>query len=213
MEKLTNLLLVGGGGHCLSVIESIESSGLFNIIGISDSPERVGMSIMDYKIIVSDNEIPHLMVDNLQCLVTIGQIKTSGPRIQAFNFLKTNNLSIATVFDRNSIISKRSTIEEGTVVLRNSFINSGVLIGHNCIINTGAIIEHSSVIGNHVHISTGAIVNGDCKIGDRCFVGSGAIIANGLSVCPDTLIGAGSFVLGNIQVPGTYLGNPARRIK
>lgn len=213
MEKITNLLLVGGGGHCLSVIESIESTGLFNIIGISDNPERMGESVLDYKIMISDNEILNLKVDDLKCIITIGQIKTPIPRIQAYNFLKQNNLSIATIIDPGSIVSKRSTIEEGTVILRNSFINSGVKIGYNCIINTGAIIEHSSIIGNHVHISTGTIVNGDCNIGDRCFVGSGAIISNGLSVCPDTIIGAGCIVLSDIKVPGTYLGNPARRIK
>ncbi len=213
MEKKTNLLLLGGGGHCLSVIESIESTGLFNIIGISDTPDRVGKSILDYKILVSDDQIPNLRIENLKCLITIGQIRTAEPRILAYNFLKNNMHVLATIIDRHSMVSERSSINEGTVILRNSFINSGVVIGHNCIINTGAIIEHSSIIGNHVHISTGAIVNGDCNIGDRCFVGSGAIISNGISVCSDTIIGAGCIVLVDIEVPGTYLGNPARRIK
>jgi sugar O-acyltransferase (sialic acid O-acetyltransferase NeuD family) len=213
MGNMTNLLLLGGGGHCLSVIESIESTGLFNIIGISDIPERVGTSILGYKVIVSDQDMINLKVDNLQYLITIGQIKTAEPRIQSYSFLKTNNLPVATIIDSSSIVSKRAIIQEGTVVLRHSFINSEVKIGHNCIINSRAIIEHSSLIGNNVHISTGAIVNGDCIIGDRCFVGSGAIISNGVTVCPDSIIGAGSIVLSSIQIPGTYLGNPARRIK
>jgi hypothetical protein len=37
MDK-TRLQLVGGGGHCHSVIESIERTGIFDIVGISEVP-------------------------------------------------------------------------------------------------------------------------------------------------------------------------------
>lgn len=212
MDK-TNLLLVGGGGHCHSVIESAERSGLFNIVGISDLPEMIGNSVSGYKIITSDNEIPNLKFDNLHCLITIGQIKTPAPRKKLYEFLKQNQLKLATIIDSSAIISNRSAIGEGTVVLSKCYVNAGAEIGINCIINTGATIEHDCIVGNHVHISTGVIVNGDCKIGDECFIGSGAIISNGVSIAPGTLIGAGCVILSNIKIPGTYLGNPGRRIK
>lgn len=212
MIEKTNILLVGGGGHCHSVIESIERTQSFNIVGISDIPARVGDSVLNYKVIVSDENIPDLNIDRLNIIITVGQIKSAELRIRLYDFIKGHNLTLPVIIDPDSIISKRSTIGEGTVVLRKSFINSGVVIGHNCIINTGAIIEHDSVIGNHVHISTGVIINGDCKIGDRCFIGSGTVISNGISVCPGTIIGAGSVVLKNIIEPGTYLGNIARKV-
>ncbi len=38
MSKLRkNIVLVGGGGHCVSVIDVIENENRFNILGILDS--------------------------------------------------------------------------------------------------------------------------------------------------------------------------------
>lgn len=212
MEKI-NLLLVGGGGHCHSVIESIESTGAYSIIGISDMPGKAGTLVSGYKVITSDEEIPSIQPTGFRCVITVGQIKTVAPRIKLFDFLKEHNIPLSTIIDRHAIVSTRAVIGEGTVVLRQSFINSGVTIGRNCIINSRAMVEHDSVVGDHVHVSTGAIVNGDCHIGDGCFIGSGAIISNGISIAAGTIVGAGSVVLTHIKTPGTYLGNPARRIK
>lgn len=212
MEK-SKLFLIGGGGHCQSVIESIERTNSFIIEGISDVASKIGEYVLDYKISATDETIQHLGINDLLFLITIGQIKTAEPRKKAYNFLKSNNQQLATIIDPGSIVSKRAIIGEGTVILRNSFINAGVEIGVNCIVNTGAIIEHDSKIGRHVHISTGAIVNGDCVIGDESFIGSGAVISNGITIVAGTLVGAGTVVLQNINEPGTYLGNPAKRIK
>lgn len=40
-----NLILLGGGGHCKSVIDVAESAG-YTILGILDKPEEVGKSIL-----------------------------------------------------------------------------------------------------------------------------------------------------------------------
>ena len=45
-----NLILVGGGGHCKSVIEVAESAG-YTILGIVDRPEELGKLVLDYKVI------------------------------------------------------------------------------------------------------------------------------------------------------------------
>lgn len=210
MTDKPELLLIGGGGHCLSVIESIEHSGKYKIIGVSDLPEKIGQLVGDYRINFSDDKIP-LEIANLYYLVTVGQIKSSAIRNRIFNKLTQNNVKIATVIDPSAIVSLKAEIGAGTVILRNSFVNSGAIIGVNCIINTGAIIEHDSHVGHNVHVSTGAIINGNCVINDDCFIGSGAIISNGITIGAGSIIGAGAVVLKNAE-GGTWLGNPARRI-
>ena len=49
------LILVGGGGHCKSVIEAAESAGCF-IKGILDIPSQVGEEVLGYTIIGTDND-------------------------------------------------------------------------------------------------------------------------------------------------------------
>ena len=51
------LILVGGGGHCKSVIEAAESMGLA-IGGILDLLENVGGRILGYPVIGTDDDIP-----------------------------------------------------------------------------------------------------------------------------------------------------------
>lgn len=51
MEK--ELILIGGGGHCRSVIEAVESCGR-KIRGILDLPELIGTEVSGYPVIGSD---------------------------------------------------------------------------------------------------------------------------------------------------------------
>jgi sugar O-acyltransferase (sialic acid O-acetyltransferase NeuD family) len=212
MDKI-NLVLLGGGGHCHSVIESIEQTGKFNIAGILEPFPGKGEFINGYPVIGTDDDIPGLVSQGMSFLITVGHIKNPVPRQKLFELLKLHNAPIETITDPSAVVSSRSHIGEGSVILRNAFVNSGASIGNNCIINTGAIVEHDAHIGNFVHISTGSIVNGDCTIGDNCFIGSGAVLSNNISICSDTLIGAGTVVLKSIAEPGIYLGNPAQHIK
>lgn len=51
-----NLILLGGGGHCKSVIDVAESAG-YNILGVLDKPEEVGKQVLDYKVIGTNDDI------------------------------------------------------------------------------------------------------------------------------------------------------------
>jgi sugar O-acyltransferase (sialic acid O-acetyltransferase NeuD family) len=211
--KNKEIILVGGGGHCISVIESLESAGTFRIKGISDVREKIGEKLSGYEILWADDQFSALISDEVEFLITVGHIKSPHIRRRLFEELVALKARFCTLIDPHSNVSHRALIGDGTAILRNVFVNAGATIGVNCIINSGAMIEHGSTIGNHVHISTGAIVNGDCQVGDGCFVGSGAIISNGVSICNDTLVSAGSVVFRDITTPGTYMGNPVRFVK
>ena len=40
------ILLIGGGGHCKSVIDVIEMEGSFEIAGIIDQKELIGQQVL-----------------------------------------------------------------------------------------------------------------------------------------------------------------------
>ncbi len=202
-----NLILVGGGGHCKSVIDVAESAG-YNILGILDMPEDVGKKVLDYKVIGTDDDIPQY-VDKAEFVITVGFIKNPAIRIKLYNKVKEAGGKLATVIASTAHVSEYSTIGEGTVVMHQAFVNAGAHIGANCIINTFCNIEHDAQIGDQCHISTGTMVNGDCKVGDRCFIGSQSVVANGIEIGDDIIVGAASFVRQTIMKNGIYFGNPA----
>jgi sugar O-acyltransferase (sialic acid O-acetyltransferase NeuD family) len=98
-------------------------------------------------------------------------------------------------------------------IFANVFINTNVVIGENNIINTGVIIEHECTIGSHNHISIGTVLAGRVTIGDQCFLGANSTVIDKVNICSHVIIGAGSVVISDITEPGTYVGNPTRKIK
>ena len=205
------LILIGGGGHCKSVIEAVESQGR-KILGVLDMPEDVGKQILSTKVIGTDDDISQY-VNLAEFVITVGFIKNPSTCIKLYNRVKEAGGKLATIIASTAYVSKYATIGEGTVVMHHAFVNAGARMGCNVILNTFTNIEHDVVIGDHCHISTGTIVNGDCKIGNKVFVGSQVVISNGLNICNDVIIGAGSAVVTNVIKKGIYVGNPAKRIR
>ena len=201
------LILVGGGGHCKSVIEAAESVG-FSILGILDQNIPVGETVLGYTILGNDEQIASY-VDKAEFVITVGFIKNPAVRIKLYDKIKEAGGKLATVVASTAYVSKYAEIGEGTVVLHQAFVNAGAKVGKNVILNTATNIEHDAVIGDHCHISTGTMVNGECKVGERCFIGSQSVLANCISVGDDIIVGAGSFVRKSISEKGIYSGNPA----
>lgn len=200
------LILVGGGGHCKSVIDVAESAGC-NILGVLDMPEDVGTSVLDYKVVGTDDDIPQY-IGKAEFVITVGFIKNPAVRIKLYNKVKEAGGKLATIVASTAHVSKYAVLEEGTVIMHQAVVNAGAYIGANCIINTFTNIEHDVVVGNHCHISTGSMVNGGCKIGERTFIGSQSVLANGISVDDDIIVGAGSVVRKSLVQKGIYAGNP-----
>lgn len=201
------LILIGGGGHCQSVIEVAESTGR-EIRGILDLPEEVGKLVLGYPVLGTDDQLADY-AQNCEFVITVGFIKSPSLRIKLFNRVREAGGVLATLIASTAYVSRHASLGPGTVVMHHAFVNAGAKIGENVIINTFCNIEHGVSIGNQCHISTGTMVNGDCKVGDNCFIGSQSVLANGVSVCDDVVVGAGSLVRKSIIKPGVYSGNPA----
>src|SRR5574337_1875631 len=205
-----SLILIGGGGHCKACIDVIETTGL-KIAGILDKESKG--KILNYEVIGTDEALQALVKQQYSFLVTVGQVKSAALRKTLYQKIKEANGKAALVFSSKAIVSKSSSVGEGSIVMHYAIVNADSLIGSNCIINNKALIEHDCHIGNHTHVSTGALINGGCTIGEGVFIGSNAVIAHGVEITDHVIIGAGSVVLQNILQAGTYVGNPARKVK
>ena len=186
------ILLVGGGGHCKSVIDVIEQEDKYIIAGIIDKPELVGQDILGYKIIGSDNDLKQLFKIYKYALVTVGQIKSSAIRLKLFNLLESIGFTLPTIISPLAYLSKHSIIDRGTVVMHHALINAGATVGANCIINSKSLIEHDATIGNHCHISTATVINGGVVVKSNSFIGSNSTSKEYIEI--DGLKKAGSII-------------------
>lgn len=205
------LILIGGGGHCRSVIEVAESQG-YTIKGVIDLPEFLGQKVLSTEVIGSDDDIAKY-VDECEFIVTLGFIKCPTLRIKLHNRIEEAGGKLATVIAATAHVSKYVEIGAGTVVLHGAMINAGAKIGKGCIINTLSNIEHDAVIGDYCHISTGVMVNGDCKVGENTFLGSQSVMVNATSIPANSVFAAGCMIRESQKEEGIYAGNPAVLMK
>ncbi len=172
------IILIGGGGHCLSCIDVLEMGKEFEIAGILDISDKSGSSIAGIKVIGTDEDIPLLVSRYKNFLITIGQIKYSDKRVRIYNTVIKYGGNLPVIISPRAYVSPSAVINPGTIIMSNSFVNAKVVIGRGCIVNTGALIEHEVVIGDFCHISTHAVVNGQATVGNCSFIGSNSVIAN-----------------------------------
>ena len=201
------IILIGGGGHCRSVIDVIESTNKYEIIGIIDNDLTI-KDVLGYRVIGSDNDISELSKLTDEFFITIGKIGENKRRVEICNELKSNNLSIATIISPYAYVSKHSKIGAGSIIMHKAIVNVNASIGENCILNSQSLVEHDAVIGSHSHISTASVINGGVKIGNNVFVGSHSTINLNVQICNDAIIASNSLVTKNITVQGTYKGVP-----
>jgi sugar O-acyltransferase (sialic acid O-acetyltransferase NeuD family) len=195
---MQNLILIGGGGHCKSCIDVIEQQGKFQIAGIVDLPEKLHQKILGYEIIAIDDDLPRLVNEYENFLITLGQIKSPGKRIIIFQTLKESGAKSPVIISPLAYVSKHAEIGDGTIIMHHALINAGAKIGSNCIINSKALIEHDAIIGDHCHIATGATINGGVKIGPGTFFGSNAVCKEYIEIGKNAVIGCGAKIIKNI---------------
>ncbi len=191
---MKKIILIGGDGHCKSVIDVIEQEARFEIAGIVDKPELLDSKILGYPIIGNDLDLKKLAKKYENALVTVGQIKTSSLRIKLYNLAIEAGFTLPYIVSPNAYVSKHSKIGKGTIIMSNAVINANAYVGNNCIINSKALIEHDCSISNHCHISTNATINGNVKIGSECFIGSNVTTKENITIKDNSFIKAGSLI-------------------
>ncbi len=108
-----------------------------------------------------------------------------------------------------SEIQRDVTIGCDCKIQSHSFICELVTIGNNCFIGHGVMFINDLMINGPA--------NGDRSkwkktiIGENVSIGSNSTILP-VEICNDVMIGAGTVVTKNIDEPGTYIGNPAKKI-
>jgi sugar O-acyltransferase (sialic acid O-acetyltransferase NeuD family) len=205
---MTQLILVGGGGHCRSCIDVIESTKSYEIAGIVAQIGAEESPVLSYPIIGTDNDLDGLMRNCPTALITVGQIKTPELRKRLFQLVQDSGGTFPVVTSPHAYVSGRAKVGAGTIVLHGATINVGASVGVNCIVNSHALVEHDVNIGSHTHISTGARVNGGVSIGEGTFLGSGAVVNEGITIGNNCVIGSGALIRSDVpegtQVTGEW---------
>ncbi len=203
------IILVGGGGHCKSIIDVIEAKDEYSIAGIVDVEAKLGSNVLGYPIIATDDDISDLCGTYKNFAIAIGHLDSNAKRKDLYSKLKQLGAKLPVVISPFARISKASTIGEGTVVMHGVVINANASLGVCCIVNTSSVIEHDVTMEHHCHLGPNSCLNGGCRIESDVLIGSGAVVLPGLTVGSNSIVAAGAVVIKSIGDNCVYAGNPA----
>ncbi len=206
------LLLIGGGGHCRSVLDSVLQLHIYDQIELIDHKKDI--EVCGIKVIGDDDDMSRLFEEGWRdAFVTVGSVGNTETRSRLFEMIMKIGFYIPNIFDPTAIFSKGIGIGDGIYIGKGAIINTGSKLGNNVIINTGVIVEHDCAIGDFAHVATGAILCGNVNIGAHSHIGAGSVIKQQVTIGQRALIGAGSNVLSDIPDGKKAYGNPCRIIE
>ena len=192
---MKDIILLGAGGHCKSVIDVIEQENKYKIKGVIDNnPDLKNTTILDYGIIGTDLDLKKISKTIKFALITVGQIKSPLERIKLYNLAVDLGFELPTITSPLAYVSKYAGVGIGTIVMHHSIVNANSYVGKNCIINSKALIEHDCVIKDHCHISTSANINGNVHVEQGVFIGSNSTIKESIKIKKNSFIKAGSLI-------------------
>ena len=200
---MRKIVLIGAGGHALSVLDSVDRKRVAGFIDEYKVGTIRGFDILGNAVHEIENKEDYIYH------IAIGDVPT---RSRLYKIIKGLGLEIETIVDKTSTISTFSEIHEGCYIGKNVVIDADVKLEENVLINTGAIIEHGSRIGRNSNISTGAIINGDVEIERNVFVGSNTVCNGQLIIGKGSVVGSGAAVVSSVQDGLTVAGVPAKEL-
>lgn len=191
---MTDVVIVGFGGHALSVTDSVKRTGKFNIIGYTD--RKPTQYDVQFPYLGSDNILERLHKDiGVRCAILgIGYMGKGTIRKDIFEKLKAIGYELPVVIDPSAIVSESAIVDEGCFVGKNAIVNAHAQVGKMCIINTGAIVEHECNVDDFSHIAVGATLCGQVHVGKECLIGANATVIQCRNIQDKEIVPAGAVI-------------------
>jgi len=195
---MNRLVILGASGHGKVVADIAALNGYSDIVFLDDREELTECA--GYPVVGKTSEPPEgdLFVAVGNCAVRKRLMEQYADRRQPI------------LIHPSAVIAKGVEIGDGSVVMAGAVINPEAKIGKGVIVNTCSSVDHDCVLGEYCHVAVGAHLCGTVIVGAGTWIGAGAVVKNNISICDGCMIGVGAAVVKNIDVPGTYVGVPAR---
>jgi sugar O-acyltransferase (sialic acid O-acetyltransferase NeuD family) len=195
---MTELRIIGAGGHGKVVADTAEACGYSDIAFLDQIwPERTENG--RWKIIGKPTQ------SGVKMFCAVGQ---NDIRARIFEEYHLNNSPV--LIHPSVIVSPTVKMGPGAVVVAGSVVNADTWIGRGAILNSACSIDHDCMIGDFVHISPGVHLAGGVHVGDGTWIGIGAVVREGVRIGRNVIVAAGAAVVSDIEDGVRVGGVPAR---
>ena len=207
MPSPSNLIIVGAGGHALSVADAAFSAG-WTVVGFY-SPDGAGPASILGPVLSSP-----VLLDLSDTAFALG-IGTNHSRETVAEDISKRfaHTEIVSVVHATAWVSPHATVHPGAVILAHTSVGPGSTVGRGALLNTGASLDHESSLGDYASLGPGARTGGNVSVGERTMIGIQAGILHGVTVGSDCVVGAHSLLNSDLDSNIVAWGTPAKTVR
>ncbi|MEK6643161.1 MAG: acetyltransferase [Planctomycetota bacterium] len=209
---MTDILILGAGGHGRVVLDIILQARSHNPVGFLDNnPDIHGRRIDGLPVLGGINDLEKLKASGVRAAVIA--IGDNGARRALGDLLESHDFEIVSAIHPSAQLARNASIGKGVVIAAGALVCAHCQIGDYAILNTGCIIDHESMIGMATHICPGVRLAGHVTVESGAHIGIGATVIQNVRIGFEAIVGAGAVVTQDVEPMTTVVGVPARPIK
>lgn len=192
---MSPIIIIGAGGHGVSVAEIIQITNDFNIIGFLDNSHNNHETIGIKNLGPIDN-IQHYLSSDLNVFIAIGNNKI---RKLIHEKIKPYDVTFPTIAHPTSVISKYAKLGEGCAIMANTYIGARTQVGAFCIINPGATVDHDCDLHDYSHLGINSSMAGGAKLEEGSWLQPGAALSYNCSISENIKVAPSAVVTTYIE--------------
>ena len=213
MKKVTDLVIVGVGGHgreLLDVVEAVNSvTPTWNFIGfLDDNADHPTLAQARGARILG----PVSELKALKCSYALG-IGNPSTRLKLDQMAEDCGAQPADLRHPTAVVGGGATIGKGCVLAANVVVTTNVVLGRSVHINVASSVSHDCVLGDYTILAPGVRLAGGVRTGVGVDIGVGAVVRPQVNIGDGAIVGAGAAVIGDVEAGSVVAGVPARRIR
>lgn len=203
---MKRIAIVGAGGMARDALHTLDALGLGGrIAGFFESPD-----------VWTEREVGGLKVRPLAAidaatmdiLIAIG----SGAARELVVHALPTDARYPTFVHPSVSVGRNVEIGAGSLVCAGSILTCDIRIGAHVQLNIATLVTHDCVLEDFATTAPGVRISGNCRLGRRAYVGTSACIRERTRIGDDVTVGMGAVVVNDLDA-GTWVGNPARRLR
>jgi acetyltransferase EpsM len=200
------VLVYGGGGHGVTVIDALKVMPGFEVAGVVDGAIAAGTTLLEVPVLGGDEALAEAVASGVTAAVNgVGAIADLSARAAIFERLIAAGLRCPAVVHPTAWLDPSATVADGAHVLAQAYVGATATIGFGAVVNTATVVSHGCSIGACANLSPGALLAGDVRVGDQALVGMGATVNVGITIGAGAVVGNGATVKADVP-DGTRVG-------
>lgn len=202
---MTELLVVGAGGHGRELVAIAFAMGRYEIVGVvSEAGDPDGLVAALGLQLFDSNE--RLVWHDGAYALGVGD-----PVVRRrLDGLAHQDARPAELVHPTAVIGPATSLGPGFVAFPYVAISTNVAAGRHVHVNVGSTISHDCVVGDFVTLSPGCHVSGNVRLEDDVTLGVGAVVRQGVTIGRGSFVGAGAVVVSDLPPGVVAFGVPAR---